>query len=243
VAKEDYIAAKTSAEEERSLLGEKLNHVLAEKNKEIERALGEAKREFGRVIELIKEKGSTVQAEATQRYLKARGDLGDAMVALRGSNGSGSEAPLFVGQTVYHNELKKTGVVIDVDETVSRARIAVGNMKLTVDAALLTPEPRAPVSGEKGVEPGKAWSVSASLMDQKDLNLIGYSVADALPLLDRMIDQAVVQGHTRLKVIHGVGSGTLRRAIREHLGQSLYVKDFSPESAQRANDAVTIIEL
>jgi DNA mismatch repair protein MutS2 len=243
VAKEEYIAAKTRAEEEKSLLGEKLNHVLAEKNKEIERALGEAKREFGRVIELIKERGSTVQAEATQRYLKARGDLGDAMVALRGSNGSGSEAPLFVGQTVYHNELKKTGVVIDVDETVSRARIAVGNMKLTVDAALLTPEPRAPVSGEKRVEPGKAWSVSASLMDQKDLNLIGYSVADALPLLDRMIDKAVVQGHTRLKVIHGVGSGTLRRAIREHLGQSLYVKDFSPESAERANDAVTIVEL
>ncbi|UCH06433.1 MAG: Smr/MutS family protein, partial [Deltaproteobacteria bacterium] len=117
------------------------------------------------------------------------------------------------------------------------------NMKLTVDSSLLTPEPHAPVSSEKGMERGKAWSVSASLMDQKDLNLIGYSVSDALPLLDRMIDQALVQGHTRLKVVHGVGSGTLRRAIREHLGKSLYVKDFSPESAERANDAVTIVEL
>jgi DNA mismatch repair protein MutS2 len=243
VAKEEYLVAKNRAEQERSLLGEQLNYVLAEKNKEIERALGEAKKEFGKAIELIKEKGSTVQTEATQRYLKARGDLGDAMVALRESHGSGSKAPLFVGQTVYHNELKKTGVVLGVDETVSRARIAVGNMKLTVDSSLLTPEPRTPVSSEKGMERGKAWSVSASLMDQKDLNLIGYSVADALPLLDRMIDQAVVQGHTRLKVIHGVGSGTLRRAIREHLGQSIYVKDFSPESAERANDAVTIVEL
>jgi DNA mismatch repair protein MutS2 len=243
VAKEEYLVAKNRVEEERSLLGEQLNHVLTEKNKEIERALGEAKREFGRAIELIKEKGSTVQAEATQRYLKARGDLGDAMVALRASHGLGSEAPLLAGQTVYHNGLKKTGVVIDVDETVGRARIAIGNMKLTVDAALLTAEPRAPVSGEKGVERGKAWSVSTSLMDQKDLNLIGYSVADALPLLDRMIDQALVQGQTRLKVIHGVGSGTLRKAIREHLGQSIYVKDFSPESGERANDAVTIVEL
>jgi DNA mismatch repair protein MutS2 len=243
VAKEEYLVAKNRVEEERSLLGEQLNHVLAEKNKEIERTLGEAKKEFGRAIELIKEKGSAVQAEATQRYLKARGDLGDAMVALRGSHGLGGEASLFVGQTVYHNELKKTGVVIDVDETVSRARIAVGNIKLTVDASLLTPEPRVPVSSEKGAEREKAWSVSASLMDQKDLNLIGYSVADALPLLDRMIDQAVVQGHTRLKVIHGVGSGTLRRAIREHLEQTPCVKDFSPESAERANDAVTIVEL
>jgi DNA mismatch repair protein MutS2 len=243
VAKEEYLVAKNGVEEERSLLGEQLNHVLNEKNKEIQRVLGEAKREFGRAIELIKEKGSTAQAEATQKYLKARGDLGDAMVALHGTADSGSEAPLFVGQTVYHNELKKTGVVMDVDETVGRARIAVGNMKLTVDTSLLTPELRPPVSGEKEVERGKAWSVSASLMDQKDLNLIGYSVADALPLLDRMIDQALVQGHTRLKVIHGVGSGTLRSAIREHLGQSVYVKDFSPESAERANDAVTIVEL
>jgi DNA mismatch repair protein MutS2 len=243
IAKEEYLIAKNRAEEERSLLGEQLNHVLAKKNKEIERALGEAKREFGRAIELIKEKGSTVQAEATQKYLKARGDLGDAMAGLRGSHGSGIKEPLFVGQTVYHNELKRTGVVMDVEETASRVRIAVGNMKLTVDPSMLTPEPRVPGSAEKGAEQRKAWSVSASLMDQKDLNLIGYSVADALPLLDRMIDQAVVQGHTRLKVIHGVGSGTLRRAIREHLGQSLYVKDFSPESAERANDAVTIVEL
>jgi DNA mismatch repair protein MutS2 len=148
-----------------------------------------------------------------------------------------------VGQTVYHSELKKRGVVIDVDETASKARIAVGNMKLTVDSSLLTPEPRAPASEEKGVERGKEWSVSTSLTDQKNLNLIGYTVADALPLVDRMIDQAVVRGHTRLKIIHGVGSGTLRRAIREHLEQTPCVKDFSPESGERANDAVTIVEL
>ena len=243
VAKEEYLVAKNKVEEERSLLGEQINHVLAKKNKEIERVLGEAKKEFGRAIDLIRGKGSTVQAEATQRYLKARDDLGEAMVALRGSHGSGIEVPLFVGQTVYHGELKKRGVVIDVDETASRARIAVGNMKLTVDSSLLTPEQRAPASKEKGVQRGKEWSVSTSLMDQKDLNLIGYTVADALPLVDRMIDQALVRGHTRLKIIHGVGSGTLRRAIREHLEQSLYVKDFSPESGERTNDAITIVEL
>jgi DNA mismatch repair protein MutS2 len=242
-AKEEYLVAKNKVEEERSLLGEQINHTLAEKSKEIERVLGEAKKEFGRAIDLIKGKGSTVQAEATQRYLKARDDLGEAMVALRGPNGSGIEGPLFVGQTVYHSGLKKRGIVIDVDETACRARIAIGNMKLIVDSSLLTPELGAPASKEKGAERGKEWSVSTSLMDQKDLNLIGYTVADALPLVDRMIDQALVRGHTRLKIIHGVGSGTLRRAIREHLEQTSCVKDFSPENGERANDAVTIVKL
>ena len=243
VAKKDYQVAKTKLEEERSLLGEQINQVLAKKNNEIEEVLGEAKKEFGKAIDLIKEKGSSVQAEATQRYLKARDDLGEAMVALRGSHDSGSEGQLFVGQTVYHSGLKKSGVVIDVDETAFRTRIAIGNMKLTVDSALLTPEPCAPASQEKGLERSKDWSVSTSLVDRKDLNVIGYTVADALPLVDRMIDQALVRGQTRLKIIHGIGSGTLRRAIREHLEKTPCVKGFSPESGEKAHDAVTIVEL
>ena len=48
------------------------------------------------------------------------------------------------------------------------------------------------------------------------IDLHGLSVHDALQALDRWIDQAVLLGYKRLKVIHGKGKGILRNAVRTH---------------------------
>ena len=58
-----------------------------------------------------------------------------------------------------------------------------------------------------------------------------------------MIDQALVHGYTRVKIIHGVGSGTLRKAIREYLEENLNVRDFNSGGGDRVNDGITIVEL
>jgi len=156
---------------------------------------------------------------------------------------SGNHVTLSAGQTVYHKQSKKTGVLLDVDETSAKARIKIGNLKLTVDSSELTPDPEASPQQEKDKRTGKQWSISSSSMDQKDLNLIGYTVADALPLVDKMIDQALVHGYTRVKIIHGVGSGTLRKAIREHLEENLNVRDFNSGGRDRVNNGITVVEL
>ena len=65
----------------------------------------------------------------------------------------------------------------------------------------------------------------------------------AIPLVDNLIDRALIYGYPTLKIIHGIGSGTLRRVIRKYLKENFYVKDFTPGGEDGINDGFTIVKL
>ena len=59
-----------------------------------------------------------------------------------------------------------------------------------------------------------------------ELNLIGLHVDEALDMLDQYVDKAVLTNKERIKVIHGFGTGALRRAVHEYLKKCKHVKSF-----------------
>ncbi|MDP3039898.1 MAG: Smr/MutS family protein, partial [Deltaproteobacteria bacterium] len=73
--------------------------------------------------------------------------------------------------------------------------------------------------------------------------VIGLRVEEALPTVDKAIDEAFLAGLKELEVIHGAGSGRLRQAIREHLRNHIFVKAFLPGSPGRGGDGVTVVEI
>lgn len=75
------------------------------------------------------------------------------------------------------------------------------------------------------------------------LLLIGKRVDEALPLLDRFIDDALLQGLSELEVVHGSGEGVLRRVVREFLAGHREVAVFHAADLARGGDNVTIVEL
>ena len=243
VARQEYVESKKRLEEEQERLSEQLNEMLAEKEQVAEGFLSEAKREFGEAIGYLKEKGPDGQFEATQRYTRAKRELMDAIAGLKEEKKSTNHIPVTIGQSVFHKKSKKRGWVIGIDESSSKTQILIGNVKLTVDSSEVIPESKAPSQQEESQKKGKQWSVSSTAMDKRELNLIGYTIADALPLVDRMIDQAVVHGYTKVKIIHGIGSGTLKKAIREQLKENSYVKDFISGGRDRGSDGITVVEL
>jgi DNA mismatch repair protein MutS2 len=56
-----------------------------------------------------------------------------------------------------------------------------------------------------------------------DLDLRGLRVDEALDRLDLALDLAAAEGRDEIRVIHGIGTGALRSAVREHLPRSHYV--------------------
>jgi DNA mismatch repair protein MutS2 len=243
VARQEYVESKKRLEEEQERLSEQLNEMLAEKEQVAEGLLSEAKREFGEAIGYLKEKGPDGQLKATQRYTRAKRELMDAIAGLKKEKKSTNHIPVTIGQSVFHKKSKKRGWVIGIDKSSSKAQVLIGNVKLTVDSSEVIPESKAPSQQEESQKKGKQWSVSSTAMDKRELNLIGYTIADALPLVDRMIDQAVVHGYTRVKIIHGIGSGTLKKAIREQLKENSYVKDFISGGRDGGSDGITVVEL
>jgi len=77
----------------------------------------------------------------------------------------------------------------------------------------------------------------------QELKVIGLRVEEALPLVDRAIDEAFLAGLKELEVIHGAGTGRLRKAIREHLRAHAFVKAFLPGGPGRGGDGVTVVEI
>ncbi|MDE2861093.1 MAG: Smr/MutS family protein [Chloroflexota bacterium] len=93
--------------------------------------------------------------------------------------------------------------------------------------------------------PGAASAVSppaAHAPAQRDLDLRGVRVADALERLDGFLDKAVLAGLSSVRLVHGVGTGALRSAVREHLARHVLVGSFASEEGN-SSDGATVVEL
>jgi DNA mismatch repair protein MutS2 len=77
----------------------------------------------------------------------------------------------------------------------------------------------------------------------RELKVIGLRVEETLPRVDRAIDEAFLAGLKELEIIHGAGTGRLRKAIREHLRENGFVKAFWPGGPGRGGDGVTVVEI
>jgi DNA mismatch repair protein MutS2 len=73
--------------------------------------------------------------------------------------------------------------------------------------------------------------------------VIGLTVDEALPVVDKFIDQALLHGLEKIQIIHGIGSGRLRTAIGKYLNTHRGVKQVAPAEVQRGGGGVTVVEL
>jgi DNA mismatch repair protein MutS2 len=76
-----------------------------------------------------------------------------------------------------------------------------------------------------------------------DITVIGQRLEEATRLVDKFIDQSAVAGKLRVRIIHGHGTGALRRGLAEFLSAHPLVERISHESDDRGGQAITIVEL
>jgi DNA mismatch repair protein MutS2 len=78
---------------------------------------------------------------------------------------------------------------------------------------------------------------------QPRLDLRGERVESALEQLDAYLDQALLAGLDEAVILHGAGTGALRRAIRDHLAEHPRVRDTRPGRREEGGDQATIAQL
>ena len=76
-----------------------------------------------------------------------------------------------------------------------------------------------------------------------EVDLRGMTADEAIGALDLFLDSAVLGKLNEVRIIHGKGTGAVRRAVREHLKRSRYIKSFRPGRYGEGEDGVTIAEL
>jgi DNA mismatch repair protein MutS2 len=75
------------------------------------------------------------------------------------------------------------------------------------------------------------------------IDIMGMRVDEALPLLEKKMDDALWAGITHISILHGKGTGTLRDAIRKHLRDKSYIKGVYDAPIDQGGDGWTICEL
>jgi DNA mismatch repair protein MutS2 len=90
----------------------------------------------------------------------------------------------------------------------------------------------------------RASGVSVTMVDnERSIDVRGKSVEDAVALLETQLDAAALNQETRVKIIHGHGTDTLKKAVRAHLSRSLYIKKWRAGGAETGGDGVTWADL
>jgi DNA mismatch repair protein MutS2 len=161
-----------------------------------------------------------------------------------------AEAPaalVAVGTRVKVRSLGVVGQVTAVQE--GDLELAVGGKRLRVPRGEVValaggrPGNRASTGGvqlfrDKGAQPSGARSGI-----QQELNVVGLTVDEALPRVDKLLDDAALSERREIRVIHGFGAGRLRKAVAGLLEGHPHVASFHPGAANEGGAGVTIVEL
>jgi DNA mismatch repair protein MutS2 len=76
-----------------------------------------------------------------------------------------------------------------------------------------------------------------------EINLIGLTVDEALPRVDKLLDDASLSERREIRVIHGFGAGRLRKAVAGLLEGHPHVASWRPGQSKEGGGGATIVEL
>ena len=151
------------------------------------------------------------------------------------------EAPatLQVGDIVYVPNLQAEGEVVDVDEADNEVEVQVGAFRLRLPRERVEFRSRAeaprPPAGPTVRAPAKP-SVRA------EIDLRGMTVDEMIPVLEKYLDDAYLAGLPYARIIHGKGTGVLRRAVRDLLRDHPLVASYRAGELREGGDGVTVVK-
>ena len=127
------------------------------------------------------------------------------------------------GDTVYDRLFRKQGMLIEVSQ--NNAVIDVEGKRISSHPDRLTRiETR-----EVTKRPSRNIEVTVVEDTSQEINLVGKRVDESMDLLDKFLDRAFISGLDEIRVIHGFGTGILKRAVAELLSDHPQVRGFTDE--------------
>ncbi|MBI5485021.1 MAG: Smr/MutS family protein [Deltaproteobacteria bacterium] len=146
------------------------------------------------------------------------------------------------GDAVHIRSLGYDGVVLSTDDRHAKARVRAGRIEIDVPLADLS-LPQSTAGHARKKAPAGSWRFDIEESDQRELKLIGLRVDEALTLLEPFISHAAAAGLGEVRVIHGIGTGRLREAVREELKRHPLVQGQRAGEPHEGRDGATVVTL
>jgi DNA mismatch repair protein MutS2 len=208
---------------------------------ETDSLLESTRRELERLVaEIRNNQAESVEVKAAHRFIREARDRADKSRKRAGRKGEKQIRfdRFAVGDQVRIITLNKEG---DLTELVGedKARVQVGSMVTVVKLRDLEK-----LSGPGATGTARPVSRTPSTDDvSREIHLRGMTVDEAVEALDRFLDQAVVAGLQQVYVIHGKGTGALRRGLTDYLKNHREVESLTLGNWNEGGAGVTVVKL
>ncbi len=183
--------------------------------------------------------------KARLQYKSSLKDMDDtANPVVKNNTGEGLKKAPKVGDIVILKSFNRDATVIKVEENKKQIYVMSGSMKMWVDFA----DCKLKKSNASSTEAPKKRNINNVLSRAErsvsgEIDIRGLATDEALLELDKYIDEAVLAGIGTITIIHGKGTGTLRKNVQAHLRSHRSIKNFRVGMFGEGENGVTIAEI
>ncbi|MGS0764789.1 endonuclease MutS2 [Syntrophomonas curvata] len=152
----------------------------------------------------------------------------------------GGDEEIRVGDYVHVKNINQKGHVLEGPNSQGEMLVQVGILKLNVKQAQVS---KAQSPEEIKIKWRNQTYLEKAQHISKEIDVRGLLAEDALLTVDRYLEDANLAGLDSVRVIHGKGTGALRKALRNYLKGHRYVKTFRDGLMEEGGHGVTVVEL
>ena len=248
--KEEIKTLKEQLEAKQDKLDQRKERIIAEANEEAHRILREAKDYADQTMRIFNKAGkdsmSAKDLEKHRSDLRKKMDKAGKKVALKTPQKQKSTLrpqDLSLGDSVKVMSLNVKGTVsskpdskgmLFVQMGILRSKVHISDLQL-IDEPVITGPPLSRTGAGK-IKMNKSASV------RTEINLLGKTVDEAVSELDKYLDDAYLAHLSSVRIVHGKGTGALRKGVHNYLKRLKYVQDFHLAEFGEGDAGVTIVE-
>lgn len=248
--KEEVERLKARARESTKGIEKGKDKILNRAREEAARILAEAKETADEIIKEIKKKesGGSGSLEAEQLRTKLRKKLEENQSALGAQTVKGPSQTISLKNLALGDKVRLlnmhgvVGTVTELPDKSGMFTVSAGILRTKVSAKevefIQHKEKEAPVRNQgktAGLGRAKAMGISP------EINLIGKMTADALPELNKYLDDAFLAKLPQVRIVHGRGTGALRKMVHECAKKNKHIESFRLGEYGEGSDGVTIV--
>ena len=252
--KSEISRLKSRLEQTEERFDERKDKLIRNANEEAQRILREAKETADQTIrqinKLAQSSGVGKELEAERTKLREKLDKVDKNLSLKNEKGPKktiSPKKLKIGDGVKVLTMNLNGTVsslpnakgdLYVQMGILRSLVNIKDLELLNEPAISGPGMdlmKKNNTGSGKIKMSKSFSVSP------EVNLIGMTVDEAIPVLDKYLDDAYLAHLPKVRVVHGRGTGALKAGVHKHLKKLKYVKEFRLGDFGEGDTGVTIV--
>ena len=152
------------------------------------------------------------------------------------------EESLHIGDEVFITSYQQYGKIVDIKDDEYRVKFGKFDLKFS-KSDLKKDTPKETAKSKSVSRKEKPEELQPQKEGKLELDLRGFRFEEVKPAIDDAIDGALMSGLTTLRIIHGFGTGAVRKAVYQYIKSSPYIKDHRYGGEGEGLNGVTIVTL